>query len=138
MPETDDEGPAADRLLRPYFGMHRFDWAGQSGVEFYLGYGDWIRLLRGSGFEVVDLIEIRAPDDLAERRGDGLVDQLGQTMACGAIWRVRKMKPPIGPIGPGPMDESGGFEPLPGVDVLTDAYRDGRVSHTPVADPSAA
>ena len=30
VPETDDEGPATDRLLRPYFGIHRFDWAGQS------------------------------------------------------------------------------------------------------------
>ena len=55
VPETDDERPATDRLLRPYFGMHRFDWAGQSGVEFHLGYGDWIRLLRAGGFEVLDL-----------------------------------------------------------------------------------
>jgi hypothetical protein len=45
--------------------MHRFDWAVQSGVEFHLGYGDWIRLLRASGFEVLVLIEIHAPDDLA-------------------------------------------------------------------------
>ncbi len=66
VPETDNEGPATERLLRPYFEMHRFDWAGQSGVEFHLGYADWIRLLRASGFEVRDLIEIRAPDDLTE------------------------------------------------------------------------
>jgi hypothetical protein len=54
--------------------MYRFDWAGQAGVEFHLGYGDWIRLLRASGFEVLVLIEMHAPDDLAELRGDGLVD----------------------------------------------------------------
>ena len=92
MPETNDEGPAADRLLRPYFGMHRFDWADESGgVEFHLGYGDWIRLLRASGFEVLDLIEIRAPDDLVELRATGLWIQIGQGMACGADLRVRKI-----------------------------------------------
>ena len=93
VPETDDEGPAADRLLRPYFGRHRFDWAGQSGVEFHLGYGDWIRLLRASGFEVLDLLEIRAPDDLTEMRGDGLVDpDLERKWPAEQIWRVRKIK----------------------------------------------
>jgi hypothetical protein len=45
-----------------------------TGVEFHLGYGAWMRLLRASGFEVLDLLEIRAPDDLTELRGDGLVD----------------------------------------------------------------
>jgi SAM-dependent methyltransferase len=91
-PETDDQGPAADRLLRPYFGMHRFDWAGQPGVEFHLGYGDWIRLLRASGFEVLDLLEIRAPDDLAELRGDGLVDpDWARKWPAEQIWRVCKM-----------------------------------------------
>jgi SAM-dependent methyltransferase len=94
VPETDDEGPATDRLLRPYFGMHRFDWAGQSGVEFHLGYGDWIRLLRANGFEVLDLIEIRAPDDLTELRGDGLVDpDWARRWPAEQIWRVRKMNP---------------------------------------------
>ena len=90
VPETDDEGPAADRLLRPYFGMHRFEWAAPSGVEFHLGYGNWIRLLRASGFEVIDLIEIQAPDDLAELRGDGLVDpDWARKWPAEQIWRVR-------------------------------------------------
>lgn len=61
-PDTDDV-PAGDRLLRDYFGMHRFDWPDDESVEFHLGYGDWIRLLRRSGFEVLDLVELRpAPD----------------------------------------------------------------------------
>ena len=59
---TDDENvPASDRLLRPYFGMHRFEWPDDPSVEFHLGYGDWIRLLRRSGFVVEDLVELRAP-----------------------------------------------------------------------------
>jgi len=94
VPETNDKGPAADRLLRPYFGMHRFEWADQSGVEFHLGYGDWIRLLRVSGFEVLDLFESRAPDGLAELRGDGLVDpDWARKWPAEQIWRVRRMNP---------------------------------------------
>jgi SAM-dependent methyltransferase len=55
-----DEGVAAtERLLRPAFGMYRIDWPGNPGVEFHLLHGDWIRLLRRSGFEVEDLIEVR-------------------------------------------------------------------------------
>ena len=46
---------------RDYFGMHRFEWPDEDAVEFHLGYGDWIRLLRASGFEVEDLIELRPP-----------------------------------------------------------------------------
>jgi SAM-dependent methyltransferase len=54
---------ASDRMLRPYFGMHRFEWPDDPGIEFHLGYGDWIRLLRRSSFEIEDLIEVRPPPD---------------------------------------------------------------------------
>ena len=57
----DEEIPPTDELRRPYFGMHRFDWEDDGSVEFHLGYGDWIRLLRANGFEILDLIEIQAP-----------------------------------------------------------------------------
>ena len=67
IPDTDEEGPATNRMLRPYFGMHRTEWPGEPGVEFHLGYGDWIRLLRANGFEVTDLIELRAPVDATTR-----------------------------------------------------------------------
>ena len=43
----DEDGvPATERLLRPQFEMHRFEWPDDSSVEFHLGHGDWIRLLR--------------------------------------------------------------------------------------------
>jgi SAM-dependent methyltransferase len=58
-----DETPAGDRLLRPAFGMHRVEWPGDPSVEFHLSHGDWLRLLRRSGFEVEDLVEIQAPED---------------------------------------------------------------------------
>jgi hypothetical protein len=52
---------ATERLLRPYFGMHCFEWPDDPGVEFHLGFGDWVRLLRANGFEVIDFIEVQAP-----------------------------------------------------------------------------
>ena len=61
-PDAEDE-PATDRLLRDYFGMHRFEWPDDPSVEFHLGYGDMIRLLRRCGFEVEDMIEVRARED---------------------------------------------------------------------------
>jgi SAM-dependent methyltransferase len=57
-----DEEPATSQLVRDYFGMHRFEFASEGNygeVEFHLGYGDWIRLLRANGFEIEDLKELR-------------------------------------------------------------------------------
>jgi hypothetical protein len=58
VPDTDDQ-PATDRLRRTYFGMHRFEWPDDESVEFHLGHGDMIRLLRCCGFGVEDLVEFR-------------------------------------------------------------------------------
>jgi SAM-dependent methyltransferase len=57
--QDDENDPATECMLRPYFGMHRFEWPDDPGVEFHLGYGDMIRLLRRAGFEVENLIELR-------------------------------------------------------------------------------
>jgi hypothetical protein len=55
----EDGVAATERLLRSAFGMYRLEWPGNSGVEFHLSHGDWIRPLRRSGFVVEDLIELR-------------------------------------------------------------------------------
>lgn len=60
-----DEIPAKDQLLRDYFGMHRFEFPNSESIEFHLGYGDWIRLLRANGFEIENLVELR-PDKEAK------------------------------------------------------------------------
>lgn len=56
-----DVGDVTMELQRPYFGMHRFEWTPETGVEFQLTYGDWIDVLRGAGFEIERLVEVRAP-----------------------------------------------------------------------------
>jgi len=55
-----DVGEITTELQRPYFGMYRWD---DDGVDFNLTHGDWIALLRDSGFEIERLVELQAPPD---------------------------------------------------------------------------
>ena len=85
-----DEGPADERLLRPQFGMYRLEWPGE-GVEFHLGHGEWIRVLRSSGFEIENLVEIQAPPD-AETHPvyDYVTAEWGRRWPAEEIWVARK------------------------------------------------
>lgn len=56
------EDATSETLQRPQRGMYRFDWP-DGGDEFHLPHSDMLRLLRDTGFEVEDLIELYAPDD---------------------------------------------------------------------------
>lgn len=62
---ADGSLPCTERLERPYFSMHRFDWREAvdepGGIEFNLPISEWFRLFRESGFSVDDFLEIRAP-----------------------------------------------------------------------------
>jgi SAM-dependent methyltransferase len=58
---ADELGFVGRRLRRDYFGMHGFEWPDDHSVEFHLGYGDWIRVLRANGFTLEALIELQAP-----------------------------------------------------------------------------
>jgi SAM-dependent methyltransferase len=71
----EQEAPAVGELLRPYFGLYRVEWPGEDGVEFHLGYGDWIRVLRASGLVVEDLIELQAPLEGEPHRYPGLPER---------------------------------------------------------------
>jgi len=57
----DELGRVGEQLRRPYFGMYRFEWPDDHSVEFHLGYGNWIRVLRTSGFSAEALVELQAP-----------------------------------------------------------------------------
>jgi len=85
-----EEGAAAtDRLLRPAFGRYRMEWPGDPGVEFHLSHGDWMRLLRGSGFEVEDLVEVRPPAD-ATTRHPFVTLEWARQWPCEEVWKARK------------------------------------------------
>ncbi|MGH9186866.1 MAG: class I SAM-dependent methyltransferase [Acidimicrobiales bacterium] len=90
-PEADDEAADA-RLLRPLFGMHRFDWpAGvdPACVDFHLSPGDTIRLLRANGFEIEDLIEVRSPEG-ATTTYPFVTAEWAQQWPCEEVWKARK------------------------------------------------
>src|SRR3982750_471385 len=61
-PASDEDLPSTEQLERPLFGMHRFDW-NDGASEFHLPHGEMIRLLRDSGFEIEDLVEVQIPED---------------------------------------------------------------------------
>ena len=58
----EDEGVAQEQLLRGQREAYKVRWPG-GGVEFHPSHGDWVRLLRGSGFVVDALHELYAPPD---------------------------------------------------------------------------
>ena len=81
--------PAGDRLLRPYFGMHRFEWSDDDSVEFHLPHGEMIALLRRSGFEVEALTEIRPPDG-STTRYPYVTLEWAQSWPCEEVWKARR------------------------------------------------
>jgi SAM-dependent methyltransferase len=85
-----DEGPAGERLLRPQFGMKRFEWP-EGGVEFHLAHGEWIRLLRANGFDVEALDEIQTPPDAQDHPVyDFVTADWGRRWPAEEIWSARK------------------------------------------------
>jgi SAM-dependent methyltransferase len=89
MPDYESEGPATDRLRRPYFGLHRTEWPDSDGVEFHLGYGDWIRLLNRSGFDVTDMIELR-PAEGSTTRYPWMTLEWARQWPCEEAWKARR------------------------------------------------
>jgi SAM-dependent methyltransferase len=58
----DGSALATDRLVRPYFGMYAVDTPAFGTTEFQLPYGQWLGVLRESGFSVERLEELQAPE----------------------------------------------------------------------------
>jgi len=83
---------AGVELLRDYFDIHRFEWPDEDdkSVEFHLGYGDWIRLLRANNFEVLDLVELRAPENAAPNRYKLATPEWARRWPAEEIWKARK------------------------------------------------
>lgn len=69
---TPNTGTASEPVLhRPYFGLHRLDWRNAAfepgGIEFNLTVSAWLRLFRDTGFEVLDYLELQAPEGAPDR-----------------------------------------------------------------------
>jgi SAM-dependent methyltransferase len=102
-----DNGPASDRLQRPQRSLSRLEWTGDdAGVEFHPAHGDLLRLLRRSGFEVLDLVEIYASDEATDHSFYSYVTaDWARSWPAEEIWRARK---------PGPSAKLPCTEPLSG------------------------
>jgi SAM-dependent methyltransferase len=81
--------PARRTLSRDYFGMHRFEFPGEDAVEFHLGYGDWIRLLRANGLVVEDLVEVQPPAG-ATTRFEFVSAEWAHRWPSEEVWKARK------------------------------------------------
>lgn len=88
VPDSDD-APATNHLVRDYFGMHRFEFPDTTSVEFHLGYGDWIRLLRANGFEIENLVELRPSKDAATSFSF-VTAEWAQRWPSEEVWIVKK------------------------------------------------
>jgi hypothetical protein len=84
---------AGSELLRDLLGMHRFEWPDEDEgeVEFAIPHGEMVRLLRGSGFDVEDLVEIRAPEG-ATTRFEYVSPEWARRWPSEEVWKARKFR----------------------------------------------
>lgn len=79
-----------ETLQRPQRGLHRLDWPDEETTEFQLGHGDLFRVLRESGFDVVDLIELYAPEEAEDHSYYHSDAAWAKKWPWEEIWRARK------------------------------------------------
>jgi SAM-dependent methyltransferase len=85
---TDDD--TSRTLQRPQRDLHRIDWEDDGTTEFHLGHSQWVRLLRSSGFEILDLAELYADDDATKHAHYEWNPDWARQWPWEEIWRARK------------------------------------------------
>ena len=89
-PDGEDmDAPNEERLVRPQFGMGRTRWPGESSVEFHLPPGDWIRLFRANGFNVLELLEPQIPEG-AVTRYTWMPYEWARRWPCEMVWKLER------------------------------------------------
>ncbi len=87
-----EEGQATDRLVRPQRGLYRLEWTGDDpGVEFHPPTADMFRILRTSGFDLLDFRELFAPEEAVDH--EYYTDppaEWAKRWPTEEIWRARK------------------------------------------------
>ena len=79
--------------------MLRFDWTDEDGptTEFHIGGADMFRLLRDTGFDVLDFRELFAPDDATDHEYYVWVHaNWAKRWPAEEIWRAKKRREPRG------------------------------------------
>jgi hypothetical protein len=84
-----DGTAATERLARAQFGMRRFEWPDEEGIEFHLPHGELIRVLGEHGFAVEALHELQRPEGSRETRYDFVTPEWSSRWPCEEVWRAR-------------------------------------------------
>ena len=81
-----------ESLQRAQRDMNRLEWSDDDlGVEFHPSAGDLIRLLRANGFEIIDLVELFAPEGATDHVEYSYVTAAwARRWPSEEIWRARK------------------------------------------------
>jgi SAM-dependent methyltransferase len=85
-----EAGTDSETLQRPQLGLHRIEWQSPDEVEFALGHGDWFRLLRETGFDVLDLVELYATASTPDSGYYFFTRTWAERWPFEEIWRARK------------------------------------------------
>jgi SAM-dependent methyltransferase len=87
-----DEGPTDEQLHRSQWELGRIEWEGEDeGINYHLAHGDWIRILRGNGFDVLALHELRAPEDAPTHEYYDFVSaDWARRWPAEEVWHARK------------------------------------------------
>jgi SAM-dependent methyltransferase len=87
-----DEGKIEERLVRSQFELRRMQWPGEDeGVTYHLGHGEMLALMHETGFEVVGLWELRAPESATDHEYYEYVPaEWARRWPAEEIWKARK------------------------------------------------
>jgi SAM-dependent methyltransferase len=91
MHERDADGPAGTALLRDQFGMRRFVWPDDGEVDFAIPHGEMVDLLRASGFEVEELLEVQAPEGAVSEYA-WVSGDWAHRWPTEDVWKARKVR----------------------------------------------
>ena len=92
--EEEAQVQGLQKILRPQGTLGLFHSSNAPGLpgesaEFHLGHGDMIRLLRGCGLEVLDLLELQ-PGPGATTRYPFVSLEWARQWPCEEVWKARK------------------------------------------------
>ena len=79
-----------ETLQRPQRGLHRVDWEDEGTTEFQLPLADLFALLRESGFDVLDIRELYAPEAAEKAEYYHSDPEWAKRWPWEEIWRARK------------------------------------------------
>jgi SAM-dependent methyltransferase len=83
------EGGPVETLQRSQRGLYRIEWSAPDEIEFQLGHGDWIDVLRANGFEIERLVELFAAADAVDHGYYHTNAEWAKRWPSEEIWRAR-------------------------------------------------